>query len=172
MRGMESANGATIDWDALLEEARGEVHRGAGRGVSLQLVCDLLQARVAHYDWFGFYIAIPSQQVLVLGPNQGESTDHIRIPYGSGVCGRVARSGETLVIDDVRGEANYLACSIRVRSEIVVPVFHAGAFIAEIDIDSHRPAAFGAADRAFLTRLAAVVEAPLAELSARLAAGA
>lgn len=167
---MESHARRMPDWDDLIARASAEVARGAERGVSLQLVCDLLQREVPHYDWFGFYIAIPDQRVLVLGPYQGESTDHVRIEYGRGVCGRVAVAGETLIVDDVRGEANYLACSLTVRSEIVVPVFHRGAFIAEIDIDSHAPAAFGAVDRTFLSRLAVLLEEPLAELHRRLSA--
>jgi len=46
---------------------------------------------------------------------------------------------------------DYLCCSERVLSEIVVPIFDpAGAFAAELDIDSHTPAAFTDADRGFL----------------------
>ncbi|MCG8478447.1 MAG: GAF domain-containing protein, partial [Spirochaetales bacterium] len=69
------------------------------------------------------------------------------------------------VVDDVRREDNYLACSLRVRSEIVVPVFRSGAVVAEIDIDSHRPAAFGADDRAFLESLAVDVAPFIPDLS-------
>ena len=162
---MERAGATRPDFDALLRRCRGELARGEERGVGLQLVCDLLQREVAHYDWFGFYIAVAEERMLVLGPYQGEATDHVRIPYGRGICGQAAEREETFLVDDVRREDNYLACSLRVRSEIVVPIFRSGAVVAEIDIDSHRPAAFGADDRAFLESLAVDVAPFIPDLS-------
>ncbi|MFW5642946.1 MAG: GAF domain-containing protein [Alkalispirochaeta sp.] len=138
----------------LLEQCRRELERGAPRQVGLQLVCSLLHAEVPHYDWFGFYIAIPEERLLVLGPYEGAPTDHLRIPYGRGICGQAAERLETFLVDDVTKQDNYLACSINVRSEIVVPVFREGEFVAEIDIDSHRPDAFDDGDRRFLEELA------------------
>jgi L-methionine (R)-S-oxide reductase len=138
----------------LLEECKNELQRGAPRGVSLQLVCTLLHREVPHYDWFGFYIALPEEKLLVLGPYEGAPTDHLRIPYGRGICGQAAERLETFLVDDVASQDNYLACSVHVRSEIVVPVFRDGQFIAEIDIDSHTPGAFTDQDRAFLESLA------------------
>ncbi|MDZ7681780.1 MAG: hypothetical protein U5J63_08765 [Fodinibius sp.] len=41
------------------------------------------------------------------------------------------------MIQDVEQEDNYLACSIHVRAEIVVPIKKNGDFVAELDIDSH-----------------------------------
>ncbi len=162
---MERVEAGRYDFDTLLERCRGELKRGDERGVGLQLVCDFLQREVAHYDWFGFYIAVPAERMLVLGPYQGEATDHVRIPYGRGICGQAAEREQTVLVDDVRAESNYLACSLRVRSEIVVPVFRSGEVVAEIDIDSHRPAAFGADDRTFLESLAVDVEPFIPDLS-------
>jgi GAF domain-containing protein len=42
------------------------------------------------------------------------------------------------VVQDVSEASNYLACSIHVKSEIVVPVMKNGTFVAELDIDSHK----------------------------------
>lgn len=152
---MERGRRPAVDFDALLDRARAELERGAPRNVGLQLVCDLLHREVPHYDWFGFYIAVPEERMLVLGPYQGEATEHVRIPYGRGICGQAAERESTFLVDDVAAQENYLACSIHVRSEIVVPVFRDGAVIAEIDIDSHTRGAFSDSDRAFLESLAA-----------------
>jgi L-methionine (R)-S-oxide reductase len=46
------------------------------------------------------------------------------------------------VVDDVRKDPRYLACSLETKSEIVVPVFVHGQVAGELDIDSHFPAAF------------------------------
>jgi len=139
---------------SLINRCRAELERGASRHVGLQLVCTLLHTDVSHYDWVGFYIAVPDEKLLVLGPYEGAPTDHVRIPYGRGICGQAAERLETFVVADVGAQDNYLACSIHVKSEIVVPVFRDGAFVAEIDIDSHTVDAFTPEDRVFLTELA------------------
>jgi L-methionine (R)-S-oxide reductase len=140
--------------------------RPLGARERLQSLCDLLKVRVSHYDWFGFYIARRTEALLDLGPFAGEPTEHVLIPFGLGICGQAAAKGETFLVDDVSAASNYLACSLKVKSEIVVPVFApGGADVAgEIDIDSHAVAAFGPEDRAFLEKLALRVAADIAEL--------
>lgn len=151
---MDRAPGRKPDYRELMGRAREELDRGAKRHVGLQLLCNLLHDEVPHYDWVGFYLLVPTEETLVLGPYQGASTEHVRIPWGVGVCGQAAERGETIIVPDVRQEGNYLACSIHVRSEIVVPVRSGDAVIAEIDIDSHTPDAFSEEDRRFLEALA------------------
>ena len=46
------------------------------------------------------------------------------------------------MVDDVKKDSRYLACSLETKSEIVVPVFVHGKVVGELDIDSHFPAAF------------------------------
>jgi GAF domain-containing protein len=60
-------------------------------------------------------------------------------------------------VDDVHADPRYLSCSIKTRSEIVVPIFVQGKVAGELDIDSHIPAAFADSDRAFLEELAQIV---------------
>jgi GAF domain-containing protein len=146
---------------------------GEPRGRLMEL-CRLLKSRVAHYHWFGFYIARREERLLDLGPFAGEATEHVLIPFGRGICGQAAESGSTFVVDDVGAASNYLACSLKVKSEIVVPVFAPSApsgpaipapeLVGEIDIDSHEVSAFGPADRAFLEGLAPRVASDLAAL--------
>jgi GAF domain-containing protein len=40
-------------------------------------------------------------------------------------------------VPDVKAQDNYIACSINVKSEIVIPLFKDGVNIGQIDIDSH-----------------------------------
>ncbi|MFP4107062.1 MAG: GAF domain-containing protein [Phycisphaerae bacterium] len=141
--------------DELLLAVRAICRRtDAERDDVLQEICDLLQGKVPHYDWVGFYYAESVPRVLLLGPYAGAPTDHKQIPYGKGVCGQAAETEETIVVDDVTEEGNYLACSLDTQSEIVVPVMKDGAFVAELDLDSHTIGAFTAADRAFLEEVA------------------
>jgi L-methionine (R)-S-oxide reductase len=81
----------------------------------------------------------------------------VRIPINQGICGAAVASESTVIVEDVNADPRYLSCSIKTRSEIVVPIFVHGAAIGEIDIDSHTPAAFGETDRLFLEDVAAAV---------------
>lgn len=122
----------------------------------LRRAVDLLHDRLEQYSWVGIYFVEGDD--LVLGPWKGpEATEHVRIPVGEGVCGAAAASGQTEIVDDVAADSRYLACFASTRSEIVVPVRYDDRVVAEIDIDSDTPAAFGAADRELLERVAELI---------------
>ncbi|MEM9077420.1 MAG: GAF domain-containing protein [Bacteroidota bacterium] len=116
----------------------------------LQFICDLLRKEVKYYDWVGFYFKNGDKEELKLGPYAGESTDHTIIPFGKGICGQVAVSNENFVVPDVAAQDNYIACSITVKSEIVIPLFKNGENIGQIDIDSDTPDPFSEEDERFL----------------------
>lgn len=120
----------------------------------MQKSTELLRTEIPHYDWVGFYLLDLQDNVLILGPYSGASTEHTRIPVGKGICGQVAASGKTMIIQDVSSQDNYLSCSIDVQSEIVIPILKNGLFVAEIDIDSHAYAPFTPEDETFLTLIA------------------
>lgn len=123
------------------------------REVMLTRTAAFLKEKVYHYDWVGFYILDKEKSVLALGPYSGKATEHTNIPIGMGVCGQVAESKSTKIVQDVSQESNYISCSKDVQSEIVVPVLKGNTFVAEIDIDSHSPAPFTNADDEFLTAI-------------------
>ena len=116
----------------------------------LQEVCELLKKEVDHYDWVGFYFKNGDKQELKLGPYAGAPTDHTIIPFGKGICGQVAVSNQNFVVPDVKAQDNYIACSITVKSEIVVPLFVNGENIGQIDIDSNTLNPFTGEDERFL----------------------
>jgi GAF domain-containing protein len=122
----------------------------------LSRVCEMIESRLAHYHWVGFYI-VGRQEQLFLGPFVGAPTDHKEIPFGRGICGQAAIQEAPIIVPDVRAASNYLACSLSVLSEIVVPVFWEGQFIGEIDIDSNIINAFSEVDKTFLEALAILV---------------
>jgi len=134
----------------LLDEVDSFIAAGKERDDILLNICQLLKNKVYHYDWVGFYIADQPSDNLILGPFAGKSTEHTLIPFGKGVCGQVAETKKSKVVQDISKEENYLSCSIEVQSEIVVSVLKNGNFVAEIDIDSHSPAPFTQDDEEFL----------------------
>ena len=116
----------------------------------LQGICMLLKESVPYYDWVGFYFKNGDKDELKLGPYAGEPTDHTIIPFGKGICGQVAVSNENFVVPDVKAQDNYIACSLNVKAEIVVPLFLKDKNIGQIDIDSNTPNPFTKEDEQFL----------------------
>lgn len=113
-------------------------------------ICELLEANVDYYNWVGFYFKNGDKDELKLGPYVGEPTDHTIIPFGKGICGQVAVSNKNFVVPDVSAQDNYIACSITVKAEIVVPIFVNGENVGQIDIDSNTPDPFTEDDERFL----------------------
>lgn len=96
-------------------------------------------------NWAGFYRNLNDE--LVLGPFQGKAAC-IRIPFGKGVCGAAAASGETQLVEDVFAFPGHIACDAASRSELVVPIRQGGRLIGVLDLDSPHPARFDAEDAA------------------------
>ena len=146
-----------------IEEVRKELPRLSSEARSAdQLMEDitrLLFDKMLKYNWVGFYMLEPGANppMLVLGHFQGAMTPHTRIPLNQGICGAAASSGKTVVVDDVRSDPRYMACSVETKSEIVVPVFVREQVAGELDIDSHFPAAFGFEDRELVEYCAQLV---------------
>ncbi|MEL0645323.1 MULTISPECIES: GAF domain-containing protein [unclassified Olleya] len=120
------------------------------RDEKLLQICQLLDDNVSYYNWVGFYFKNGDKNELKLGPYVGAPTDHTIIPFGKGICGQVAVSNQNFVVPDVAAQDNYIACSITVKAEIVVPIFVNGENIGQIDIDSNTPDPFTEADERFL----------------------
>ena len=113
-------------------------------------ICKLLESQIPYYNWVGFYFKNGTKNELKLGPYVGEPTDHTIIPFGKGICGQVALSNTNFVVPDVAAQDNYIACSIAVKAEIVIPIFVNGENIGQIDIDSNTPDPFTEDDERFL----------------------
>ena len=138
-----------------LSEIRAVLARRPPLRQALAEVARALQALPRHT---GVYFYVLRGEWLELEAHAGRDTEHVRIPVGEGICGLSARAGQTVVVDDVRADARYLACNLETRSEIVVPIVRGDRYLAQIDVDSDFEAAFGEEDRAFLERLAPLLE--------------
>ena len=141
-----------IQENLLLEKVKDIVNERKRREEKLLEICKFLEANVPHYNWVGFYLVDrKNPEELVLGPFVGEPTEHVKIPFGAGICGQAAEKKLTFIVQDVSKEADYLSCSPRVKAEIVVPIFgRERKIIGELDIDSHYIEPFTQKDRIFL----------------------
>ncbi len=121
------------------------------------VACLLAQAFPGNI-WTGFYVVDPdTPQELVVGPYQG-TLGCLRIPFGKGVCGTAAATGQTQLVVNVHDFPGHIACDSRSVSEIVVPVTNkAGELIAVLDIDHPEAGQFDERDADALWALVKVV---------------
>jgi L-methionine (R)-S-oxide reductase len=142
-----------VKYQGLFERIQNAVERTPSQ--ALQETVRLLHDEIPYYNWVGIYLLDGNE--LVLGPYVGKPSPHTRIPLGRGICGAAAAEKATIVVDDVKADQRYLACSLETQSEIVVPILDGSEVLGEIDVDSDRLAAFGSDDRELLERVAALL---------------
>jgi len=85
-------------------------------------------------SWVGFYLRQGDSE-LVLGPFMGKPAC-TRIPFGKGVCGHVAQTGESIVVPNVHEFKGHIACDWATNSEIVLPLFQRDKLFGVLDLDS------------------------------------
>lgn len=107
----------------------------------------------APYSWCGFYVLAPDGQSLTLAAHRDKPACS-PLPM-HGVCGRVARSGKSMIVPDVRalGDA-HVECDPRNLSEVCLPVYNKDQKIfAVFDADSASLNAFDEMDERWLERI-------------------
>jgi len=117
-------------------------------------IAALLWEFLPDVNWTGFYRVVDGE--LVLGPFQGKAAC-IRIPFGRGVCGAAAQTGETQLVEDVHAFPGHIACDANSASELVVPVMRDGQVIAVVDLDSPSRGRFDDDDALGIQSLVAVI---------------
>ncbi len=153
-----------VMWDDIRLAARGLIDGEPDAVANMANIAALLWHALPDLNWAGFYRFDGTE--LVLGPFQGKAAC-IRIALDTGVCGAAARTLTTQCIDDVHAFPGHIACDAASRSELVVPITHAGRLIAVIDLDSPQRARFSAADAAGCEALAGAIAAAIAGSSAQ-----
>lgn len=119
----------------------------------LRKICFYLNKNIEGYDWVGFYFHNLKKKELNLIAFSGIPTNHTKIPFGKGICGQSALSNNSVIVDDVSKESNYISCNLNVKSEIVVPLFKKENNIGQIDIDSNNLKQFSSKDLEFLKKI-------------------
>jgi GAF domain-containing protein len=128
---------------------------GESDGVAnMSNIAALLWEFLPDVNWTGFYRVVDGE--LVLGPFQGKAAC-IRIPFGRGVCGAAAQTGETQLVEDVHAFPGHIACDANSASELVVPVMRDGNVIAVVDLDSPSRGRFDDDDALGIESLVAVI---------------
>ncbi|WP_081806499.1 ATP-binding protein [Actibacterium atlanticum] len=114
------------------------------------------------------YRANEAQTELTQAAAWGEKNPYARniinpliIPFGRGITGQVAQSRKPIIVDDLLGDANYIADTQPARSEICVPLTCSGRVAGVIDSEHPDIGAFGDAELEILSTVAAMMCAKL-----------
>jgi len=79
--------------------------------------------------------AVTSRVETIVTPGYGR-------PFGSGVVGRVAATGEPVLLDDASRDPDFVETLGATGSELCVPIRHRGEMLAVLNLESPRLAAF------------------------------
>jgi L-methionine (R)-S-oxide reductase len=132
-----------MDTSALVKELQGMRENGYLPDPILRKAVRTLEELDPRFNWVGIYLMRDGQEKLWLHNYVGEPTEHAEIEVGQGVCGTAVAEKANQLVADVSEVENYLACSPKVKSEMVVLIRAGDEILGQIDIDSHEEAAFG-----------------------------
>ncbi len=100
---------------------------------NLSNASSLLNSMLDNINWVGFYLNDGNK--LTLGPFQGKPACTV-IPNYRGVCGHVAKTLKSIVVENVHEFEGHIACDSASNSELVIPIFKDNELFGVLDIDS------------------------------------
>jgi GAF domain-containing protein len=106
-----------------------------------------VKATDADYNFVGVYLFNSQDDELWLHNYMGEPTEHARIKTGVGVCGTAVAAKQNQNVADVTKVENYLACSPRTKSELVILIRVGDEIFGQLDIDAKINDAFPKQDQ-------------------------
>lgn len=77
------------DYELLFDHCVSELERGRERRASLQLLCMAVIETLPSVRWIGFYLTVPGEDFLVLGPFEGPPSGRVRLEISEDPNGRV-----------------------------------------------------------------------------------
>ena len=101
-----------------------------------------IKASESSYNFVGVYLFNPEENELWLHNYMGDGTEHAKIPVGMGVCGTAVAEKKNQNVGDVTAIDNYLACSPRTKSELVVLIRAGDEIFGQVDIDCRQKDGF------------------------------
>ena len=131
-----------------------------------QDVVDMIH-RMFLYSGVHLFILYEERSELVIDAMSGDYTDILiegmSIPYGKGMIGTAAMTGNTQVSGDVSKNPVYVRQNNeKTRSELSIPLKHSDKIVGVLDIQDRRPDAFDVQDvhsmEALSTQIAAAIE--------------
>jgi diguanylate cyclase (GGDEF)-like protein len=133
-------------------EAVGRILATGSSAAALDELMDLLSDRFG-YRFVSIYL-LEDDGRLRLGSHRGYERVIEIFDGTSGVIGRVMRTRESALVRDVRRDADYVAASDPVRSEIAVPLIAGGDLLGVLNVEDPRVDGLDETDRSALVLIA------------------
>ncbi len=122
----------------------------------MAILSSILKSEFKEWVFCGFYRVV-KEDLLEIGPYQGDVLACGHIDFNRGVCGESARTRKTVIVDDVSEFPGYISCDDQTVSEIVVPVIREEKLIAVLDIDGDTVGQFDFLDQSSLEALVKLI---------------
>ena len=142
--------------DSYLLDVADAVNRTLDLNTLLQRVAEMLK-RVIDYEIFAILLLNEKTQELRVRFQVGhppEVAERIRIKVGQGVTGQAVQRRETVLVNDVAAEQNFINSAPGVRSELAAPLIAKNKVIGVIDVEAAQPGAFTEEHKRLLTLFA------------------
>lgn len=128
------------------------------RAISASLDLDVVMDRAAHAlsDQLGYHYVDIYQlegEQLICKASVGDSSTGQAWDMGTGIIGRVARTGRAAFVLNVAADADYKIGHAEVVSEVCVPISRDGRVLGVVNVEESRPGALQEDDLVLLTVL-------------------
>jgi signal transduction histidine kinase/ActR/RegA family two-component response regulator/uncharacterized protein YigA (DUF484 family) len=134
----------------LLDEVLTAVAGEAGLPAIIRTVVEGI-ARTFGYTQVSLYLL--SGDILVCQHQVGYRTIVERIPLDRGISGRVARTGEPVLLEDVKADPEFIGAIEGIVSEVCVPLLDQGRVVGTLNVESTNGVVMGSADLRIVTSL-------------------
>lgn len=141
-------------YELLVEQAKSLLDGEADLVANMSNLVSLLFHEIPNLNGTTYYRFKNNE--LILGPFQGKPAC-MHIAVGKGVCGTVAETKRTEIVENVHKFPGHIACDSASKSEIVVPVFKDGQFWGVLDLDSPEYGTFDETDGEYLGKIAPLI---------------
>ena len=120
---------------ALLGDVQGALARKLDLSDLMQTVVEAI-AKSFGYTFVSLYVL--DGDVLWLKHQVGYKAENVidAIPANQGVAGRVTRTGQPIMIQDVRDDSEFLRADPNIRSEVCVPLFNGDHIFGILNVES------------------------------------
>ena len=128
---------------ALLEQVRTALAREIAMPVIYRTIVDAI---AQHFSYEQISIYILQADILVLQEQLGYDHVFAQIPLTKGICGRVASTGQPVLLEDVQGDPIFLGAIEGIVSEVCVPLMDGGRVVGVLNVESANGRKLGADD--------------------------
>jgi len=122
----------------------------------LELIVEQI-SRLVKVDVAAIYIVNPEDGSIESIVSKGvpdQIKPRLSLKIGQGICGFVAKTGESMVLNDVSSSQQYISMRTQTKSEIAVPLRSRGKVLGVFNIESDELNAYGKADLELLETFA------------------